>query len=127
MNTTTNQISQLSNLRSAAKQLRKPHGTVGKEVGLMMNKGNKLMNLVAIDQLDIAPNDSILEIGMGNGFFVKKIISNDETIRYCGCDFSQTMIEEAMLLNEEYINNGQACFVKASAQQLPFRDETFNK
>lgn len=127
MNTTTNQKSQLSNLQSTAKQLRKPHGTLGKEVGLMMNKGNKLMNLASINQLDIAPHDSILEIGMGNGFFVKEIVSKDKTVRYCGCDFSQTMVEEAMLMNGEYLNNEQACFVKASAAQLPFRDQTFNK
>jgi hypothetical protein len=36
-----------------------------------MNKGNRLMNLETISQLGIVDNDKILEIGMGNGFFVK--------------------------------------------------------
>jgi ubiquinone/menaquinone biosynthesis C-methylase UbiE len=64
---------------------------------------------------------------MGNGFFIWEIVSKNETVRYCGCDFSQTMVEEALLFNEEYVNNGQVCFVKANATRLPFRNETFDK
>ena len=73
-------------LKSLAVQLRKPEGSLGIEVGRMMNKRNKLMNLATIDQLEIQPNDKILEIGMGNGFFVKYILKKDETVRYIGCD-----------------------------------------
>lgn len=127
MNNIIDKRTQLNNLQSVASQLRKPRGLPGKEIGFMMNKGNEQMNLTAIRQLSIEAHDSILEIGMGNGFFVKEILCNDKTIRYCGCDYSQTMVEEAMLLNEEYINNGQACFIKANADQMPFDNEIFDK
>jgi hypothetical protein len=60
MKAAINQKSQLTNLQSAARQLRKPQGTLGKQVGLMMNKGNRLMNLAAIDQLNVQPHDRIL-------------------------------------------------------------------
>ena len=60
--------------RTIASQLRLPEGAIGKEVGANMNKGNRLMNLEAIKHLGISENDNILEIGMGNGFFVKDIL-----------------------------------------------------
>ena len=72
-----------------ASQLRKPHGDQGAEVGKMMNKGNRLMNLAAIEQLNVEPKDNILEIGMGNGIFVRDILEKDSSILYTGCDFSE--------------------------------------
>ncbi|HET6769186.1 MAG TPA: class I SAM-dependent methyltransferase [Chitinophagaceae bacterium] len=114
-------------LKTVAAQLRKPHGALGKEAGEMMNKGNERMNLAAIEQLDIETNDNILEIGMGNGFFVRHILANDNSIRYDGCDFSDLMVEEAIIRNEEYVSNGQARFTWADAMDLPYRDESFNK
>lgn len=119
--------SKLTDLSTVASQLRKPHGRLGKEIGTIMNQGNRLMNLSAIDQLQVQAYDKILEIGMGNGHFVKDILSRDKTIYYWGCDFSRTMIEEAIALNKQYVENGQASFIKASATRMPFDDEAFNK
>ncbi|HKC36076.1 MAG TPA: class I SAM-dependent methyltransferase [Chitinophagaceae bacterium] len=113
--------------KTIARQLRKPHGALGKETGAMMNKGNKLMNLAAIEQLEINANDNILEIGMGNGYFVKHVLANDKTIRYDGCDFSEIMVEDAIISNKDYVENGQARFTPANANNLPYINEHFNK
>ena len=45
---------EFKDFKTVAGQLRKPHGALGKETGEMMNKGNKLMNLAAIGQLEIS-------------------------------------------------------------------------
>ena len=105
----------LNDLKTVAEQLRKPHGALGKQAGEMMNKGNALMNLVAIEQLEINTNDNILEIGMGNGFFVRHILANDNNVQYDGCDFSDLMVEEAIIRNEDYVGKGQARFTWADA------------
>lgn len=60
-------------LKNIALQLRKPEGDWGIEMGEKMNVGNKFINLHTIDVLNPKANDVILEIGMGNGFFVKDI------------------------------------------------------
>ena len=111
--------------RTIASQLRLPEGAIGKEVGATMNKGNRLMNLEAIKHLGISDNDNILEIGMGNGFFVKDILSAANDVNYYGCDFSGTMVEEAILLNKSYEKN--AHFLLAQAASLPFEDGFFIK
>jgi ubiquinone/menaquinone biosynthesis C-methylase UbiE len=119
--------SKLKNIETVASQLKKPQGAVGREVGMMMNKGNKLMNLAAIEKLKVTANDNILEIGMGNGFFVKEIVSKDKTVRYTGCDFSKMMVLEATSINAEYIQTGQAQFTQANVNRLPYKKESFNK
>ena len=73
--------------KTLAEQLRQPEGSLGIKVGENMNKGNRLMNLETIRQLEIAENDNILEIGMGNGYFVKDIITAATNVTYTGCDF----------------------------------------
>src|SRR5690349_11633365 len=91
--------------KTLACQLRHPEGELGIKVGENMNKGNRLMNVETIRQLQVADNDNILEIGMGNGFFVKDILGAAENVRYSGCDFSETMIKEASVLNKEFFEN----------------------
>jgi ubiquinone/menaquinone biosynthesis C-methylase UbiE len=115
------------NFKLIAAQLRKPHGEMAKEVGKMMNEGNKLMNLAAITSLNIASHDTIMEIGMGNGYFVKDILATDETVLYDGCDFADTMVAEAIALNNEYVLNKQARFTLANADVLPYDNASFNK
>jgi len=114
-------------LKEIARQLRQPHGEHATEVGDRMNKGNELMNQLAINLLNPQANDVILEIGMGNGFFVKDILALADAIHYIGCDFSEEMVKAAILHNQEFINNGQAKFFLASADALPFESPTFNK
>jgi ubiquinone/menaquinone biosynthesis C-methylase UbiE len=114
-------------LKAVASQLRQPQGEAGIQVGEKMNEGNAFLNMAAIKQLQLQPHDKVLEIGMGNGFFVKDILSNDPSIQYTGCDFSELMIEQAQKLNECYIQQGQAQFVLGEADELPFDNESFNK
>src|SRR5205085_6128910 len=86
---------------------------------------NRLMNLETISQLGIADNDNILEIGMGNGYFVKEILTSAKNVKYTGCDFSYTMVNEAASLNVTLAS--QVKFIQAKAEQLPFDDGYFNK
>jgi ubiquinone/menaquinone biosynthesis C-methylase UbiE len=114
-------------LRSIAAQLRQPHGEYALQVGEMMNEGNLHINLNTIEALHPEPNDTILEIGMGNGFFVKAILAAADSVKYTGCDFSEAMVEEARKRNAQFVQSGQATFHTASADKLPFADETFDK
>lgn len=114
-------------LKQIAEQLRKPTGEMGIEVAKLMNTGNERMNLWTIEQLKVLPEDNILEIGMGNGAFVKNILKQYNSVKYIGCDYSELMVEEATKLNKQFVENGQAQFNLSSAENLPFNEETFNK
>ncbi len=92
-----------------------------------MNEGNFHINLNTFEVLKVNKGDSILEIGMGNGFFVKNILSVDSSIKYTGCEFSEIMVEEACKHNRNFIASGNAEFLNADANELPFENETFDK
>jgi ubiquinone/menaquinone biosynthesis C-methylase UbiE len=114
------------NLKSFAEQLRRPHGILGVQVGEKMNEGNRLMNLETINQLEAKSDDHILEIGMGNGFFVRNIVK-DKAIKYSGCDFSEAMVSESIMRNRQLVKNGVAQFILANANSLPYASERFEK
>ncbi len=114
-------------LEAIARQLRQPSGEYAIPVGEKMNEGNLHINLNTIAALNLETNDNLLEIGMGNGFFVKNILSTNHSIKYTGCDFSEIMVDEAIKQNENFILNGQAQFYNRDANDLSFEKETFNK
>jgi ubiquinone/menaquinone biosynthesis C-methylase UbiE len=92
-----------------------------------MNRGNTQMNMDTLQIVDAVANDAILEIGMGNGFFVYKIAENHSSVKYTGADFSEVMVAEAQRINAEWINKGQATFILSDAIALPFSNSSFNK
>jgi ubiquinone/menaquinone biosynthesis C-methylase UbiE len=110
-----------------ASQLRKPEGEMGLQVGERMNEGNKFMNLHTIAQLNLQPHEHIVEIGMGNGFFVQELFKKQPLIIYTGCDFSELMVQESIKNNQEWIDKNQARFFHAPAHDLPFIDESIDK
>ncbi|WP_337042682.1 class I SAM-dependent methyltransferase [Emticicia sp. 17c] len=114
-------------LKELASQLRHPHGQQASRVGTRMNRGNEQINLCTIKALCSEAHDTILEIGMGNGFFVKNVVSAAPFISYHGCDFSEEMVAEAIRINQLLIKKGKASFHLAEATQLPFVNLTFNK
>lgn len=114
-------------IKNIAAQLRKPEGEHGIEIGKLMNDGNAPMNLHTLAVLNPQAHESILEIGMGNGYFVKNIVNLHPSIRYTGCDYSELMVEAANQTNADLVEQGVVSFLYANAQRLPFNDCTFDK
>lgn len=113
--------------QNLAAQLRQPTGEAGIKTGEWMNRGNVHINLDTLEIVNAIAGDTILEIGMGNGFFVKEILNKSSKIKYTGADFSEVMVAEAKRINEEWIKKNLANFVLADIASLPFADESFNK
>lgn len=114
-------------LKELAKQLRKPTGDLGKEVGERMNLGNAPMNLHTLAILNAGGTDQILEIGMGNGFFVKDILAKSSDVQYVGCDYSEDMVAAAEKLNDRWVQEGQAKFVHSIADNTGLPSASFTK
>ena len=120
-----NIISNLSKQELAA-QLRKPEGSNGKAVGKQMNKGNKFICLNSYKILNPHKNSLVLEIGMGNGLFIKDLFNISNPLKYIGLDFSQTMIDEATTSNQNFMNQQKVSFIKGSVETLPFEDNSID-
>ena len=114
-------------LQQLAAQLRQPNGEEGIKTGEWMNRGNVHINLDTLEIVNAAAGDTVLEIGMGNGFFVNKILQQHNSIQYTGADFSAVMVAGAERINAAWIKNGQAKFVLTNGITLPFANESFNK
>lgn len=114
-------------LQHIAAQLRKPEGETGIKTGEFMNEGNRFMNLAALEVLNAEEGDDILEIGMGNGFFVKDILQKHDSVNYTGCDFSEIMIQAAINSNHSWVESGRVRFIHADATSLPLPTQTFTK
>lgn len=104
-----------------AAQLRQPHGEDGIQVGNMMNKGNRMLYERVFSFLKPNPNSHLVEVGMGNGAFVKEVLSFSENLSYTGCDFSEAMVAESKKNNEGVTT---ADFILTTGDKLPFMDNS---
>lgn len=66
--------------------------------------------------------DKVLECGCGSGYFFKKLISKNPSIKYKGIDLSQNQIKNAKLLNPNYSNKFKQC----DWNNIEYADESFD-
>lgn len=111
----------------AAKQLRHPEGEGGVQIGVQMNKSNRLLYEMTLDFLSLHEGDHLLEIGMGNGHFVKDLFEEEPSIHYTGVDLSDVMVAEATGGNEALIADGKVAFHCAAAENMPVAADHYNK
>ena len=113
--------------KAVASQLAKPQGEAGVKTAEHMNTSNADMTRYAIDLLDCAPHDHVLEIGPGNGRFAAYVLSKGAGIHYTGVDISETMVSAAREINKHHIDAGQVAFEWTDGLHLPFADKAFNR
>lgn len=114
-------------MKALAAQLRRPQGAQGREVGDMMHDSNIGMTRHSIACLELAPGDSILEPGHGNGGHVAEIFRLQRRITYYGLDISTLMHDEAVRTNQSLVDSRQARFYLYEGLALPFADVYFDK
>jgi ubiquinone/menaquinone biosynthesis C-methylase UbiE len=108
-------------------QLRRPEGEIGIKVGEQMNIGNEHICKNTYLVSNLQENETVLEIGMGNGLFVNEYLSATSNTKYVGVDFSSLMVSESIKNNESLILSKRVTFVEASIEKLPFEDNSFDK
>jgi len=117
----------ITELKERAAQLRKPSGALGLTIADLMNKGNALMCTTTYDKLGVQEGDNILEIGMGNGFFVPYLMDKASNMSYTGLDYSELMVKTATEKNMEAVNSGKVRFIHGDLEELPFQQESFDR
>lgn len=110
-----------------ASQLRQPEGETGIKVGESMNASNEHICKNAYLQASFEDQQNVLEIGMGNGLFIAKILDQYPNMNFTGADFSKTMVDASISNNSKHINEGRLNFVEASIESLPFDDNSFDR
>jgi ubiquinone/menaquinone biosynthesis C-methylase UbiE len=98
---------------------------MGRVIGSMMNRYSAPINEFALRQLEIQPQDRILEIGFGGGLMLRRLISANTWVT--GIDRSTEMVNRANIEFQAAVKSGRAVFDVGSVEALPYRPATFNK
>jgi len=110
-----------------AAQLRQPFGEFGIAMGDEMNKGNDLISKRTYNHLNLNDGERLLEIGMGNGYFIPHLLSMAANLHYTGLDYSTTMVEAATEKNRALIAQQQVKILEGNVTSMPFEDNSFDK
>ena len=101
-----------------------PRGLTGRITLMFMNRGHKSIYENVASTLKLRSEDNLLEIGCGNGYFIKNYASNVHSV--AGLDLSELCIKLATKNNKEHIIAGNAEFMQGDATQLPWEDNKFS-
>jgi SAM-dependent methyltransferase len=101
---------------------RKPSGWLGK---LMYRNpvGHYGFFRVAIEKLQLRPEDVFLEVGCGGGVLLDMVLQTVQ--RACGIDHSPDMVELARRKNAQALSEGRAEIVQGNVQALPWDENHF--
>lgn len=110
-----------------AEQARNAHGLVGRLVAFIMARETWAQNLLAIDALEIAPADHVLDVGCGPGRALFAMAPKAHLGRIVGADPSELMVEIAVDRNRDLVRAGRVDVAIAGVEALPFEDASFDK
>ncbi len=110
-----------------AKQLRNPSGIFGRFLMKLLNRENAEMNDLALEQLNLQPEDYVLEIGFGGGYLMDKIAATQIPSCIVGIDPSIDSLQVGKKKFNKQIAKGYIEIKQGSAESLPYGDRFFDK
>lgn len=110
-----------------ARQARAPSGVIGRLVAAIMVRETEGVNRRAVDALDVAPMDSVLDIGCGNGLSLTLLATRSKHGRVAGIDPSPLMVRRATARNLALVAVQRVDISVAQVEHLPFPDESLDK
>jgi SAM-dependent methyltransferase len=113
--------------KALGRQLRHPSGFPGRVIGHSMAMANRWPNRIAIDALDIAPGDVVLELGFGPGKAIAQLASAIGPGHVLGIDQSATMLAQASRHNRQAIERGCVELRRGHFDALPWPTASIDK
>lgn len=101
-----------------------PRGLAGRVTFIFMNRGHKTIYENVAKALELRPEDDLVEVACGNGYFLKKYASHVHSV--AGLDLSELSVKLATKRNRERVAAGTAAFVQGDASKLPWEDNRFS-
>lgn len=106
---------------------RKPRGLVGIFTSNLMIKGNMSNYHVLLKDLDVQPDEKIMEIGYGPGKGIELISNISDSCQIYGIDFSTLMYKKASTLNKGPIAVGQVKLFRGDFMRTDIGEYDFDK
>lgn len=90
-----------------------------------MNRGNARLNNYALDQLQLGPEDRVVEVGFGGAPILPHLLQRAAFV--CGVDRSQNAVGAAARRFGDAVRARRAEFRVGMVENLPLPDATFDK
>src|SRR5580765_6812144 len=102
-----------------------PEGLGGAFAGIVMAHENGALNAAVVAELELRPDDEVLEIGCGPGIGVRTVAEHVPTAFAAAVDPSELMVQQAKRRNQKHVARGAAEIRVAAAETLPYPDARF--
>jgi ubiquinone/menaquinone biosynthesis C-methylase UbiE len=104
----------------------RPRGSLGRLGGHIMARLNAECGVRACELLEIAADDTILEVGFGPGVTIDHVATLVPASRVAGIDPSAEMVAQARARNAAAIRGGHVDLRHGSVESLPFDSGSFD-
>lgn len=108
-------------------QYENPRGIVGTYIGEKMVRQHRVEVDWTIEQIQIQPNDRILDVGCGAGDALAQMLRGYNHVHVTGLDRSPTIVRSALRRNRTDVQAGRANVVEGNLGTLPFPDVQFDR
>lgn len=107
-------------------QYENPRGPVGKYIGEKMVRQHRVEVEWTIEQLDIQPGTTILELGCGAGDAMATILQRHPDVHIMGLDRSKTILDSARQRNHASMQTKRAKLIQGDLHQFEMMDASVN-
>ena len=107
-------------------QFRRPSGWLGRGIARSMNVSHGKMTDWGLQQVAVARDAAILDVGCGGGETVRKLAEMAPEGTVVGVDFSAASVAVSRKTNAAQIAAGRVRIEEGSVAALPFGDATFD-
>lgn len=108
------------------RQFRAPQGAFGRVMGQAMALMNHRPYALAIDALEVRPDDHVLDLGCGPGAALRRLAAGRPG-RVTGVDLSSAMLAQAQRRNRRAIAAGRMALLQQSFQRLSLPDHSVDR
>jgi ubiquinone/menaquinone biosynthesis C-methylase UbiE len=108
------------------RQVRKPRGPLGKRMAHAMNLSHAALTDWGLQQLTVAKNAAVLDVGCGGGRTVQRLAALAPDGKITGLDYAAASVAVSRNTNAQEIEAGRVQIELGSVAALPFPDRTFD-
>jgi len=110
-----------------SKQYKKPTGLMGMIATKVMNKQNQRLYKCILNNINLEMNNTILDIGFGNGFLINEFLKTNIPLKIHGIDISNDMVKHVSIRHKNKIQNGDLTLSCQSIEKTNFEDNSFDR
>jgi arsenite methyltransferase len=111
-----------------ARQLARPSGLFGRFVmAPFLNRKTADHNAMVFEDLQIAPESRVLEVGFGGGALLDRMCTAASSGFVAGVDLSDQMLARARKTLRRFVDAGRLQLEHANVERIPFGAATFDR